>query len=319
VVPDSAVERAAWRDGLLAAARDVDLVFVDPDNGIEIPSKPVGRHGSSKYVAWQEIRELWEAGCSILIYQHFRRERRDAFAARLASELHQHTSAHLVQAFRTPHVLFLLAAQERHEARFREAISQILPRWRAQIEPMPLTGAQAVRPVEGPGGAPAMLRIEPLRASDWPRVAAIYGEGIAGGLATFETECPSWEEWDASHLECCRLVARRGEVVVGWAALSPVSQRQCYAGLAEVSLYVAADARRQGVGRALLEALIRSSEECGIWTLQGATFAENAASLHLQAECGFRVVGRRERVAVLNGLWRDTILTERRSSSIGTS
>jgi L-amino acid N-acyltransferase YncA len=150
-------------------------------------------------------------------------------------------------------------------------------------------------------------------------VAAIYGEGIAGGGATFETECPSWEEWDAAHLACCRLVARKGDEIVGWAALSPVSRRPCYAGVAEASVYVSADARGQGVGRALLEALIHESEEHGIWTLQGATFAENAASLRLQVACGFRVVGRRERIAALNGAWRDTILTERRSSSVGTS
>jgi L-amino acid N-acyltransferase YncA len=161
------------------------------------------------------------------------------------------------------------------------------------------------------------MRIAVLEASDWPRVAAIYGEGMAGGLATFETECPSWEEWDAAHLVCCRLVARVGDEIVGWAALSPVSRRQCYAGVAEVSIYVGADARRQGVGRALLEALIRDSEEHGIWTLQGATFAENLASLRLQASCGFRVVGRSERIAQLNGVWRDTILTERRSGSVG--
>jgi L-amino acid N-acyltransferase YncA len=150
-------------------------------------------------------------------------------------------------------------------------------------------------------------------------VAAIYGEGIACGGATFETECPSWEEWDAAHLACCRLVARKGDEIVGWAALSPVSRRPCYAGVAEASVYVSADARGQGVGRALLEALIHESEEHGIWTLQGATFAENAASLRLQVACGFRVVGRRERIAALNGAWRDTILTERRSSSVGTS
>jgi L-amino acid N-acyltransferase YncA len=163
----------------------------------------------------------------------------------------------------------------------------------------------------------AEMRIETLQASDWPRVAAIFCEGIAGGLATFETECPSWEEWDAAHRTCCRLAARKGDEVVGWAALSPVSHRQCYAGVAEVSLYVATEARRQGVGRALLEAVIRESETYGIWTLQGATLADNVASLRLQADCGFRVVGRRERIAMLNGVWRDTILTERRSRKAG--
>jgi L-amino acid N-acyltransferase YncA len=167
-----------------------------------------------------------------------------------------------------------------------------------------------------PAEGPREFRIEALEASDWPRVAAIYGDGIASGLATFETECPSWLVWNAAHLSCCRIVARLSGEVVGWAALSPVSSRPCYAGVAEVSLYVGVAARRQGIGRALLEALIHESEEHGIWTLQGTTLAENAASLRLQADCGFRVVGRRERIAMLNGVWRDTILTERRSSSI---
>ncbi len=162
------------------------------------------------------------------------------------------------------------------------------------------------------GGA-KLARIRALEPSDWPRVAEIYREGIATALATFETECPSWTEWDAGHLACCRLVACRAGEIAGWAALSAVSPRRCYAGVAEASVYVAANARRQGVGRALLKALIRESEQHGIWTLQGATLAENAASLRLQAACGFRVVGRRERIALLNGVWRDTILTERRS------
>ncbi len=161
------------------------------------------------------------------------------------------------------------------------------------------------------------MQIEQLEATDWREVAAIYLDGIGSGQATFETECPSWEEWDAAHLACCRLVARRSGGVVGWAALSPVSRRQCYAGVAEASVYVAASARRQGVGGALLNALIRASEAHGIWTLQGATFAENAASLRLQAQCGFRIVGQRERIAKLSGVWRDTVLTERRSSSVG--
>jgi L-amino acid N-acyltransferase YncA len=163
------------------------------------------------------------------------------------------------------------------------------------------------------------MRIRALEASDWPRVVAIYGDGIASGVATFETECPSWEEWDAAHLACCRLVASQEDEVAGWAALSPVSRRQCYAGVAEASVYVGAGVRGQGVGRALLRALIHESEEHGIWTLQGATLAENAASLRVQAGCGFRVVGRRERIAMLDGIWRDTILTERRSGLVGTS
>lgn len=159
------------------------------------------------------------------------------------------------------------------------------------------------------------LRIEPMSPADWPQVCAIYEEGIATGLGTFETAAPSWDEWNAARLPHSRLVARN-KVIVGWAALSPVSRRACYAGVAEAGIYVAAAARGRGVGFALLMALIESAEAHGIWTLQGATIADNAASLALQAKCGFRVVGRRERIGKLNGVWRDTILTERRSTKI---
>lgn len=150
-----------------------------------------------------------------------------------------------------------------------------------------------------------------MAASDWPEVRAIYEEGIATGLATFETACPSWDEWDAGRLPHSRLVARE-DGMLGWVALSPVSKRACYAGVAELGIYVAAKARGRGVGRALLEAVIESSERHRIWTLQAGTIAENQASLALQQRCGFRVVGRRERIAQLNGVWRDTVLTERR-------
>jgi len=162
------------------------------------------------------------------------------------------------------------------------------------------------------------LRIERMTPDDWPDVRAIYKEGIATGLATFETAVPSWKAWDSARLPHSRLVAREG-VTLGWAALSPVSPRACYAGVAEVGVYVAASARGRGVGRALLEAVIESSEQHGIWTLQGATIAENAASLALQARCGFRVIGRREQIAKLQGVWRDTVLTERRSKIVGVS
>jgi phosphinothricin acetyltransferase len=157
------------------------------------------------------------------------------------------------------------------------------------------------------------LIVDPLTPADWEQVRAIYLEGLAGGQATFETEAPAWEEWDAAHLPVCRLAARAGGRLAGWAALSPVSRRRCYAGVAEGSVYVAADQRGRGVGKALLQALVAASEAHGIWTLQGSTFAENAASLRLQAACGFRVVGRRERIARHHGVWRDTVLTERRS------
>jgi phosphinothricin acetyltransferase len=161
------------------------------------------------------------------------------------------------------------------------------------------------------------IDITPMTAADWPQVRAVYSDGITSGQATFETEPPDWEVWNTGHLPHSRLVARDGGRVVGWAALAPVSRRACYAGVAEISVYVAADCRGRGVGTALLRALVAESERLGVWTLQGATFAENQASLRLQSACGFRVVGRRERVARLHGTWRDTVLTERRSTTVG--
>ena len=156
-----------------------------------------------------------------------------------------------------------------------------------------------------------------MAADDWLAVRTVYLEGIATGEATFETEAPSWEAWDSGHLSFGRLVARDGDSVIGWAALSPVSQRKAYSGVAEVSVYVAAHSRGKGVGQALLERLIRESEQNGIWTLQAAVFPENAATLALHKRCGFREVGRRERISKLNGNWRDTILLERRSRAVG--
>ncbi|MGQ0763590.1 MAG: GNAT family N-acetyltransferase [Acidobacteriota bacterium] len=158
--------------------------------------------------------------------------------------------------------------------------------------------------------------IESMAADDWLAVRAIYLEGIATGEATFETEAPSWETWDAAHFKFARLVAHDGDLV-GWAALSPVSRRKAYAGVAEVSIYVAAHNRGQGVGRDLLQRLIQESEQNGIWTLQASVFPENAATLALHEGFGFREVGRRERISKLNGNWRDTILLERRSRTVG--
>ncbi|MGA7630857.1 MAG: N-acetyltransferase family protein [Terriglobales bacterium] len=160
------------------------------------------------------------------------------------------------------------------------------------------------------------VRIDLMNPADWPEVCSIYEEGIATGLGTFETKVPSWEEWNAARLPHSRLVARN-ERVLGWAALSPVSKRACYAGVAEVGIYITASARGRGIGRALLQALIESSETNGIWTLQGATIAENTASLTLQERCGFRVIGRRERISKVAGVWHDTVLTERRSKKVG--
>jgi phosphinothricin acetyltransferase len=160
------------------------------------------------------------------------------------------------------------------------------------------------------------FQIEALTPDDWPAVKAIYEEGMATGVGTFETAAPTWEQWNAARLPHSRLVARN-TVVLGWAALSPVSKRSCYAGVAEVGIYVAESARGRGVGRALLEALVESSEQHGIWTLQGATIASNAASVALQQRCGFRVVGHRERIGKRDGVWHDTVLTERRSPRVG--
>jgi phosphinothricin acetyltransferase len=159
--------------------------------------------------------------------------------------------------------------------------------------------------------------IEPMQPADCDEVRRIYLEGLATGQASFETDAPTWQAWDEGHLAHSRLVARLDGRAVGFAALSPVSRRPCYAGVAEASLYVAADARGAGIGKALMQAVIASSEQNGIWTLVGATFPENVASLRLQAACGFRIVGRRERIAQHNGVWRDTIVTERRSKVVG--
>ena len=161
------------------------------------------------------------------------------------------------------------------------------------------------------------LLIERMRRVDWDEVREIYLEGIAGGQATFETEAPSWENWDANHLSIARLLAREGKKTIGWAALSPVSSRRVYAGVAETSVYVARERRGTGVGRLLLEGLISESEQNGIWMLQAVMFPENTASVALHRAAGFREVGRRERISKLNGKWRDTILLERRSRLVG--
>jgi len=156
-----------------------------------------------------------------------------------------------------------------------------------------------------------------MEAADWDGVRAVYLEGIATGDATFETEAPGWQKWDASHLAHCRLVARSGAAVAGWAALSPVSARRVYAGVAETSVYVAAAFRGKRVGRALLGALVACSERHGVWTLQAGIFPENVASLALHRQFGFREVGRRERLGKMRGRWRDVVLMERRSERVG--
>jgi L-amino acid N-acyltransferase YncA len=158
------------------------------------------------------------------------------------------------------------------------------------------------------------LRIRALDEQDWPVVAAIFEEGIATGLATFEIAAPDWPTWDESHLPGkLRLVAEEDGEVVGFAALSPVSGRDAYRGVAENTVYVSARARGRGVGSALLNDLVRQSEDAGIWTIQTSIFPENLASLAVHMRAGFRVVGRRERIGQLRGEWRDTLLLERRT------
>jgi len=159
--------------------------------------------------------------------------------------------------------------------------------------------------------------IKPMGREHWPDVLRIYREGIATGNATFEVEAPSWEKWDGSHLPNCRLIAQEESKILGWAALSPVSSRRVYAGVVEVSAYVAEAARGKGIGKSLLSALIESSEDCGVWTLQAGIFPENTASITLHKSLGFREVGRRERIGKMGDAWRDVVLLERRSAKVG--
>jgi L-amino acid N-acyltransferase YncA len=157
------------------------------------------------------------------------------------------------------------------------------------------------------------MKTRDLRPQDWLDVVRIYEEGMLTGNATFETQLPSWEAWDAAHLVEHRLVATLDDEVVGWAALSPYSDRECYRGVAEESIYIAERARGLGLGRRLLGALIASAEAAGIWTLQAGIFPENEASIALHVALGFRVVGVRERLGRSRGVWRDVVLLERRS------
>lgn len=162
-----------------------------------------------------------------------------------------------------------------------------------------------------------MIEIRKMKEHDWDKVCKIYMEGIATGHATFQKEAPSWEEWDQGHKKDCRLVAVLNNRIIGWAALSPVSSRHVYRGVAEVSIYVSPSEAGKGVGNALLNALIEKSEQQGYWTLQASIFPENIASLYIHFKNGFREVGRRERIGEMDGIWRDTIILERRSKVTG--
>jgi L-amino acid N-acyltransferase YncA len=162
------------------------------------------------------------------------------------------------------------------------------------------------------------MHIRPLLPEHWPAVKAIYEAGLATGNASFQTSAPAWEEWDSAHLKHSRLVALDGDTVLGWAALTPVSGRCVYAGVAEVSVYIDPANQGRGFGKALLQALITESENKGLWTLQAGIFPENTASLQLHEKAGFRQVGIREKIGQYNGFWRNTVLLERRSKKVGT-
>lgn len=162
---------------------------------------------------------------------------------------------------------------------------------------------------------PAVI-VREMTAEDWPDAARIYAEGIATRDATFETTAPAWADWDAAHTREHRWVATIDGAVAGWVACSPVSTRCVYAGVLELSVYVAAAARGRGVGSALLAALVTSTEAAGVWTLETGIFPENTASLALHVKHGFRVVGTRERIGQMDGVWRDTVLLERRSTVV---
>lgn len=162
------------------------------------------------------------------------------------------------------------------------------------------------------------LSIRPMNEQDWPDVAEIYRQGIATGKATFQSEIPEYKNWNASHLPICRFVANADGKVAGWAALSGVSSRCVYRGVAEVSVYIAEGNRKNGIGQKLLEYLIDQSEKAGIWTLQSGIMEDNLASLRLHEKCGFRKVGYREQIGCdISGHWRSTVLMERRSSTVG--
>lgn len=161
------------------------------------------------------------------------------------------------------------------------------------------------------------MEIRKMTEADWPRVSEIYADGIATGYATFETTIPAYSDWDKAHLEQCRLVVQEKENILGWAALSPVSSRCVYGGVAEISVYIGKDYRGLGLGTLLMKTLIQKSEEIGLWTLQSGIFPENQGSAKLHEKMGFRYIGKRERVGKINGHWKDNLLFERRSKTVG--
>ena len=171
-----------------------------------------------------------------------------------------------------------------------------------------------------PPGKPVTMvgiTIRQMEPCNWEKVKIIYEAGIATGVATFEVSAPGWEQWDKGHLSFARLIAVNEETVLGWAALSAVSGRCVYGGVAEVSVYIADDHRGKGIGKALLQALITESEANGIWTLQAGIFTDNTASVKLHEGVGFRLIGYREKIGKLKGQWKDNFILERRSKIVG--
>jgi phosphinothricin acetyltransferase len=161
------------------------------------------------------------------------------------------------------------------------------------------------------------MKIRPMSPEDWPAVARIYHEGIATGFATFEKEIPSFENWDKAHIKDCRLIAIDDNSIAGWAALSPVSSRCVYGGVAEVSVYIGKEHWGKGIGKSLLNSLINTSEQAGYWTLQSGIFPQNRGSIKIHEQCGFRLIGCRKRIGKLDGVWLDNLIFERRSTIVG--
>lgn len=161
------------------------------------------------------------------------------------------------------------------------------------------------------------MTIQSIHKDNFPAVMEIYQQGLATQTATFQNVIPQWEEWDIGHLSCCRISIYHHGRMLGWTALTPVSSRCVYAGVAELSIYIAQNERGKGLGKILMNELITQSEVNGIWTLQAGIFAENKISIHLHESCGFRQVGFREKIGKKNGLWKDNVLMERRSTTIG--
>lgn len=163
------------------------------------------------------------------------------------------------------------------------------------------------------------MHIRSFKKEDYPSCAKIYKEGMATGIATFETKTPDWETWDVKFLASCRFVAETKGVIVGWCALSPFSSREVYRGVAEVTIYIAAETQQKGIGKQLLQHLITESETSGFWTLQARIFTENVGSIRLHETCGFRQVGIRKKLGMRDGVWYDNVLLERRNKNMESS